>query len=199
MPKSAVSGSTNYSHPTYGNCIVSKRRHVRLTSDASDNSDLLPRDSKRPRPNSMSDESMYGHWEGDEWVWREGDEEFTARIDEKRQKLQSEDSELRKEIMSSLRARYNPEYPNAGTELPHLRYTRFICKYLFLLFPDVWLSTKLGEARALINSGVKSRGLTFTLQEMKSFDAFVNTFMESYIDRRCFFFFCVFNAYVFMY
>lgn len=169
------------------NRIFSKRRHVRNTSDTSDDPDLLPRDLKRPRPNTTSDETTYGHWEGDEWVWSEPDEEFTARIDEKRQKLQSEDSDLRQKIMSSLRARHNPEYPRAGTELPHLRYTRFICKYSFIYFPFVWFSSmKLGEARELINCGVGSRGITFTPREMESFDSFVYTFMESYIDRRCF-------------
>lgn len=85
--------------------------------------------------------------------------------------------------MSSLRARYDPDHPHAGTELPHLRYTRFIRKWILCVLLLIELHKESGEARELINSGRESQGITFTPDEMYKLDAFVDVFMESYVDR----------------
>lgn len=54
-------------------------------------------------------------------------------MEETRQRLREEGRNRRKERRDKMSGRWGDKLPEAGKELPHMRYTRFICKFFPLL------------------------------------------------------------------
>ncbi|KAE9385720.1 hypothetical protein BT96DRAFT_1006771 [Gymnopus androsaceus JB14] len=141
-----------------------QRQHTHSSSEGS----VVPL-SKRRRSESPFLEEKSGKWKDKEWHWAEPDEAFRKRMEETRQRLREEGRNRRKERRDKMSGRWGDKLPEAGKELPHMRYTRFIC-----------------ESREVIPAGTGLGIERFSDEHNREISAFVESFGKTYLDATAF-------------